>query len=66
MLQIPYSVVPNNFTSYKNSGNVLYHLKKSDTADKNSSFRRTKQNRLVLVSDCAVCNKKKSGFIKND
>ena len=36
MLQIPYSVVPNNFTSYRNSGNVLYHLKKSDTADKNS------------------------------
>ena len=27
--------------------------------------RKTKQNRLMLLSNCAVCGKKKSTFIKN-
>ena len=38
---------------------------KKDTANKNSSFRRTRHNRLMLVSNCAICGKKKSRFIKN-
>ena len=38
---------------------------KKYTADKNSSVRKTKQNRLMLLSNCAVCGKKKSTFIKN-
>ena len=38
---------------------------KKNTANKNSSVRRTKQNRLMLVSNCAVCGKKKLSFIKN-
>ena len=35
------------------------------TASKNYSVRRTKRNRLMLVSNCAACGKKKSGFVKN-
>ena len=35
------------------------------TANKNSSVRRNKQNRLILLANRAVCVKKKSGFIKN-
>ena len=38
---------------------------KQNTVNKISSFKRAKQNRLVLVSNCAVCMKKKSNFIKN-
>ena len=38
---------------------------KKNTASKNSSNRKTKQNRLMLLSNCAVCGKKKSTFIKN-
>ena len=36
-----------------------------NNANKNSSVRRTKQNRLMLVSNCAICGKKKLRFIKN-
>ena len=28
-------------------------------------LKKTKQNRLMLLSNCAVCGKKKSTFIKN-
>ena len=38
---------------------------KKNTANENSSVRKTKQNILMLVSNCAVCGKKKSRFIKN-
>ena len=31
---------------------------------KNYSVRRTKQNRLILVSNCGICNKNESRFIK--
>ena len=34
-------------------------------ANANSSIKKTKQNRLMLLSNCAVCGKKKSTFIKN-
>ena len=44
----------------------LYFLScKKNTANKNSSVRRTEQNRLMLVSKCAVWCKKKIRFIKN-
>ena len=39
---------------------------KKNTANKNYSVRRTKQNRLILVSNCAVCTEKKSRLIKNE
>ena len=35
------------------------------TANKNSSVTKTKQNRLMLTSNCAICGKKRSTFIKN-
>ena len=35
------------------------------TTNENSSVRKTKQNRLMLLSNCAVCGKKKSTFIRN-
>ena len=38
---------------------------KKNTINENSSVRKTKQNRLMLLSNCAVCDKKKSTFIKN-
>ena len=38
---------------------------KKDTANQHFSVRRSKKNRLMLVSNCAVCGKKESRFIKN-
>ena len=38
---------------------------KKNTMKKNSSVRKTKQNRLMLLSNCTVCGKQKSRFIKN-
>ena len=34
------------------------------TANKNSSIRKTKQNKLMLLSNCAICGKKKQTSIK--
>ena len=33
---------------------------KKYTANENSSVRKTKQNRLMLLSNCAICAKKKN------
>ena len=38
---------------------------KKNTANENSSVTKTKHNRLMLLSSCAVCGKTKSSFIKN-
>ena len=38
---------------------------KKYTLNKNSSNRKTKQNRSMLLSNCAVCGKEKLAFIKN-
>ena len=38
---------------------------KKNTENENSSVRKTKQNRSMLLSNCAVCSEKKSTFIKN-
>ena len=35
------------------------------TALKNSSLRKTSENRLILLSQCTICGKKKSTFSKN-
>ena len=53
--------------SHKNNGNVLYQLQKilQKKKKKNPRVKRTKQNRLMLVPNCAVHFKKKLGFIKN-
>ena len=38
---------------------------KNNTKNNNFSVRRTRQNRLMLLSNCTICGKKKSKFIKN-
>ena len=38
---------------------------KKYTANKNLSVRKSKQNRLKLLSNCAICGKKKLTIIKN-
>ena len=37
---------------------------KKSTADKTSSVGRTKQNRLMLLSNSTVCDKKSHGLLK--
>ena len=39
---------------------------KKYTANKNSNVRKTKQDRLILLSSWAICENKKSTFIKNE
>ena len=39
---------------------------KKDTGKENLSVKKTKQNRLTLLSNCAVCGKKKSTCNKNE
>ena len=39
--------------------------RKENSANENSRVWKTKQNRLMLLSDCAACGKKKLTFIKN-
>ena len=41
------------------------HQLQKYTANKNSSVKKTKRNRLMLLSICAICGKKKLTFIKN-
>ena len=36
-----------------------------NTANENSSDRETTEDKLMVLSNCAVCDKKKSTFIKN-
>ena len=38
---------------------------KENTANENSSVTKTKQNREMLLLNCAICGKKKSVFNKN-
>ena len=38
---------------------------KKNSENENSRVRKTKQNRLMLLSNYAVCGKKKLTFIKN-
>ena len=38
---------------------------KKYTANENSNVRKTKQNRLMLLSNSAICGKKKLTFVKN-
>ena len=46
---------------YKNTGNYCAGRNKN-ISKQNSSARRTKENRLMLVSNCAICREKKSRF----
>ena len=42
-----------------------YCASKKYAANENSSVRKTTQNKLMLLSNCAIYGKKKSAFIKN-
>ena len=44
--------------------NTYCLLCKEDTKNINSKVARTKNNRLMMLSNCAICNNKKSRFIK--
>ena len=59
----PLWVKSSDFTLYKNNGNMLRQLYKN-TVNKNSSVRRTKENSVILTSNCAVYDKKNLTFIK--
>ena len=37
---------------------------RKNTGSKNPKFRRTRNERIMLLSKCSVCNSKKSKFIK--
>ena len=39
---------------------------KKYTANENSNVRKTKQNRLMLLLNCAACGMKKLTLIKNE
>ena len=39
---------------------------KKNIGNKNSSVRRIKQNRVMVVSNCTACGYKKSRFIKHE
>ena len=43
---------------------MLKVLKKKNTESINSKVVRTKNGRIMLLSKCAVCNGKKSKFLK--
>ena len=54
--------------SYKNNWKVLCQCQKNTSNEiqvSNSSVRKTNQDRLKLLSNCGICYKKKSTFIKN-
>ena len=44
---------------------TYYASCKKNAVNENASVRRTKQNRLMLVSNCVICGKKRLRFIKN-
>ena len=44
---------------------LSYCLKcKKNTENKNPKFLKTKNGRVMLLSKCALCNKEKSKFVK--
>ena len=54
----------NEMKKKQNMGTYCFNCKKY-TANENSSARKTKQNRLMLLSNYAICGKKNTTFIKN-
>ena len=47
-----------------NNGNLWRQLLKKSTANKSSSVKKTKQNRLIISSNISTCGKKKINFFK--
>ena len=59
ILKLPWNII------YKIQWKRIASNVKKYTANENSSARKSKQNRIIILSNCAVCGKKKSTFIKN-
>ena len=49
-----------SFFPYKNNRNILCVSCKKSPANKNSSVKRARQNRLMLVSNFYLCGNKES------
>ena len=62
MLEIENHIV--NSTYYKETMNSYCLPCKKDTENINPKIVQTKNNRLMMLSKCAICNNKKSRFIK--
>ena len=54
-----------NSTYYKQTMNSYCLSRKKDTKYIDPKVVKTKNNRLMMLSKCSVCNNKKSEFIKN-
>ena len=57
ILKLPWNIL------YKNNGNVCVS---KYTANENLSVRKTKQNRPMLLTNCATCGKQNFTFIKTE
>ena len=53
-----------DFSSHKKQRKRILSGKKDNTRNKNSSVRKTKQSRLMHLSNYAVCGKKELRFSK--
>ena len=53
-----------DFSSHKKQQKRILSGKKDNTRNKNSSVRKTKQSRLMQLSNYAVCGKKELRFSK--
>ena len=53
-----------NFSSHNKQRKRILSGKKGNTRNKNSSVRKTKQSRLMHLSNYAVCGKKELRFSK--
>ena len=51
--------------SYKEQWQLIVSVEKEILEPKNIVIKKTKENRLILLSICADCGKKESRFIKN-
>ena len=66
-------IVKKILSSYKQHYLILLHLKDNgkriapvkNTGNENPSVRKTNQNRLMLLSNCTVCGKKKSSKVSS-
>ena len=49
---------------YIKTMDIYYASCKRYTENQNSKVRKTKQNRSMFLSNCAICGKKKLSFMK--
>ena len=64
MVSLNILLILNDLPTIKQGKQIVRDVRKI-LQTKISNTKRTKQNRLVLISNCAIGSKKKSRFIKN-